>query len=47
MISLRGKNNLLSLIVFVPLDQIRKIKIFHMVSSEHPKVVEGGGAAVD
>ena len=31
----------LSLICFVPLDQIPKIKIFHMVASEHPEVIEG------
>ena len=32
----------LSLISFVSLDQIPKIKICHMVASEHPEVIEGG-----
>ena len=36
----RTKLNILSLIRFVPLDQIHKIKIFHMVVSEHTKVIE-------
>ena len=31
----------LSLICFVPLDQIPKIKICHMVASEHTEVIEG------
>ena len=35
------KRNILSLISFVPLDQIPKIKICHMVTSEHPEVIEG------
>ena len=33
--------NVLSLIHLVPLDQIPEIKIFHMVVSEHPEVIEG------
>ena len=33
--------NVLSLIHLVPLDQIPEIKIFHMVASEHPEVIEG------
>ena len=41
MISLRGKNILLSLIRFSPQDQTPKIKICHMVASEHPEVIEG------
>ena len=40
MVSLRGKL-FLSLIRFVPLEHTPKIKIFHMVASEHPEVVEG------
>ena len=35
------KTFFLSLIRFVPLDQIPKIKICHMVASEHPEVIEG------
>ena len=35
------KWNVLPLICFVPLDQIPKIKIFHMVASEHPEVIKG------
>ena len=35
------KRNILSLIRFVTLDQIPKIKICHMVASEHPEVIEG------
>ena len=35
------KQNVLSLIRFVPLDQIPKTKIFHMVASEHLEVIEG------
>ena len=31
----------LSLIHFVLLDQIPKIKIFHIVTSEHPEMIEG------
>ena len=31
----------MSLIRFVPLDQITKIKICHMVASKHPEVIEG------
>ena len=31
----------LSIIYFVPLDQIPKIKICHMVASEHSGVIEG------
>ena len=42
MVSLGGKNEIiLSLIFFIPLDQIPKIKICHMVASEHPEVIEG------
>ena len=33
--------NALSLISFVLLDQIPKIKICHMVASEHPELIEG------
>ena len=33
--------NVLFLIIFVSLGQTPKIKICHMVASEHPKVVEG------
>ena len=40
MVSLNGqKKN--SLICFVPFDQIIKIKICHMVISEHLEVIEG------
>ena len=35
------KPNVLSLICFVPLDQTPKIKICHVVASEHPEVIEG------
>ena len=35
------KQNVLYLIHFVYLDQIPKIKICHMVASEHPEVIEG------
>ena len=35
------KKNVLSLIRFIYLDQIHKIKIYHMVVSEHPEVIEG------
>ena len=35
------KNCFLSLIHFVALDQVPKIKIFHMVASGHPEVIEG------
>ena len=31
----------LSLICFLPLDQIPKIKIFHIIVSENPEVIEG------
>ena len=42
MVSIREKKIFfLSLIRFVPLDQIPKIKICHMVTSEHPEVIEG------
>ena len=34
------KQNALSLVCFVSLDQIPKIKICHMVASEHPEVIE-------
>ena len=37
----RKKRNVLSLIRFVPLEQIPRIKICHMVASEHPEVIEG------
>ena len=40
MVSIRGKKNILSLIIFVPIDQILKIKICHMVASEHTEVIE-------
>ena len=33
------KQNVLSLIRFVPLDQTPKINICHMVASEHPEVI--------
>ena len=33
------KQKKLSLICFVPLDQIPKIKICHMVTSENPEVI--------
>ena len=33
--------NVLFLISFVPLDQIPKIKIWYIVASEHPEVIEG------
>ena len=39
--SLQTKQNILSLIHFVPLDQIPKMKICHMVASENPEVIEG------
>ena len=39
--SLWTENNVLSLICFVLLDQSPKIKICHMVASEHPEVIEG------
>ena len=39
--SLWKKLNVLSLIHFVPLDKIPKIKICHMVASEHPEMIEG------
>ena len=35
------KNNFLCIIHFVPIEQIPKIKICHMVASEHPEVIEG------
>ena len=35
------KKFFLSIICFVSLDQIPKIKTFHMVASEHSEVVEG------
>ena len=35
------KQNVLSLVCFVPLDKIPKIKICCMVASEHPEVIEG------
>ena len=31
----------MSLILFVPLEQIPRIKICHMVASEHPEGIEG------
>ena len=40
MVSLCGPKKVLSLIRFVPLDQIPKIKICHMVASEHYEVIE-------
>ena len=40
-VSLHGKKNVLSLICFVTLDQMTKIKICHMVASENPEVIEG------
>ena len=39
--SLSNKQNILSLIHFVSLDQIPKLKIYHMVESEHTEVIEG------
>ena len=41
MVNLHEKKNILSLIRFVSLDQTPKIKICHMVTSEHPEVIEG------
>ena len=42
MVSIGGENKMFCLsLVFVPLDQTPKIKIFHMVESEHPEVIEG------
>ena len=41
MVSLCGKNIFLSLIHFVPLDQILWIKCSHTDASEHPEVIEG------
>ena len=35
------KRNILSIIYFSPLGQTPKIKICHMVASEHPEVIEG------
>ena len=46
MVSLRGQNKCLS-IIFSSLDQIPKIKIFHMVASEHPKVIKGRQNLID
>ena len=40
MVSFRGHKKHY-LIYFVTLEQIPKIKIFHIVASEHPEVVEG------
>ena len=40
MVSLCEKKTFLSLIRFVSLDQIPKIKICHMVASEHREVIE-------
>ena len=39
--SLWTKQNVLSIISFVPIDENPKIKICHMVASEHPEVIEG------
>ena len=39
--SLCGKQNILSLVSFFPLDQTPKIKIYHMVVSENTEVIEG------
>ena len=42
MVSLRGKwKNVLSIINFVSIYQIPKIKICHMIASEHPEEIEG------
>ena len=41
MISLRGRKTNVSLVCFISLDQIPKIKIFQKVASEHPKLIEG------
>ena len=35
------KENVMLLVHFLPLDEIPKIKICHMVAKEHPKVIEG------
>ena len=35
------KLNILSPVCFIPLDQIPKIKIYRMVASEHPEVIDG------
>ena len=35
------KTNVLFIISFVPIDQTPKIKICHMVESEHPEALEG------
>ena len=40
-VSLHGENIFLSLVCFVTLDQIPKIKICHMVASEYTEVIEG------
>ena len=40
-VSLHGKNEMLCLSLGFSLDKIPKIKIFHMVASEHPEVIEG------
>ena len=39
--SLLTKQNVLSLVCFILLDQIPKIKIFHMVAIENPAGIEG------
>ena len=41
------KQMFLSLVGFFFLDQIPKIKIFHMVASEHPEVIEGRRRLID
>ena len=40
MVSRHGQKKVLSLIRFVPYDQIPKIKICHMFAIEHPEVIE-------
>ena len=35
------KQNVLSLLYFVSLDHIPKLKLFHMVASEHPEIIGG------
>ena len=40
------KQNIFSLIHLFPLDQTLKIKICHMVASEHTEVIEGRGQLI-
>ena len=41
------KENVISLIWFVSLDQIPNMKICHMVACQHPEVVEGRQCLID